>query len=269
LNIKQYIPIVIKALETASEKIMEIYLKDFSVKLKTDNSPVTEADITSSYILNSYLEQLNIPIISEEEIKPQYEVRKNESLIWLVDPLDGTKEFINKNNQFCICISLIHNGTPILGFIANPTTKEILFGGTSIGVYKIPFGTKNQIDSCFKVNPPKLNKSVVIAHSNAPYSEQSKHFVKSVEYKYGEVAFINKGSALKFFDLATGKADFYIRLAPTMEWDIAAGQAIYEALGGEVLNYYTQQPLTYNKENLLNPHFIAKLKTTKLDYNES
>ena len=266
MDIKKYIPTVIKALENASEKIMEIYAKDFKVDYKTDNSPVTKADITSSYILTSYLNQFDIPIISEEEIKPNFEKRKNEPLIWLVDPLDGTREYIKKNNQFCICIALIKNGIPILGFIASPTEKKILFGGKSIGAYEVPFGSKNCTDEKFKLDKPKPNTSKVLVRSNAPLTDTSTDFISKLESQVGEISQINKGSAIKFFDLLHGNADFYIRLAPTMEWDIAAGQAIYETIGGEIRNYNTKEILTYNKKDLRNPHFLAKLNTQKLDY---
>ena len=266
--IKTYIPTIIKALEKASAKIMEIYAQDFEVEIKADNSPVTIADKASSQILMDALSGFNIPIISEEEEKPKFDNRKNEKLIWLVDPLDGTKEFIAKNNQFCICVALVENGKPILGFIASPVTKQILFGGKNIGAFEISFGENDIYNQKWKIEPCKPNKVKVLAHSNAPFSELSLKFLKDFEQQFGEFKIIRKGSALKFIDLVTGKADFYIRLAPTMEWDIAAGQAIYEVVGGEVVNFYNKIELNYNKQELRNPHFLAKLKSIKLDNNE-
>ncbi len=263
--IKQYIPTVINALELASKKIMEIYSKDFEVDFKADNSPVTEADIASNTILIESLTPLNIPIISEEGIKPSYHKRKDESLIWLIDPLDGTREFVKKNGQFCICIALVQNGKPILGFIASPTTKTILFGGLSIGAFQIPFGTNNYIENKWRLNKPASNTPKVLIRSNSPISKDTASFITKTEENIGVINQINMGSALKFFDLLNGKADFYLRLAPTMEWDIAAGQAIYETIGGEILNFETKTTLIYNKENLRNPYFLAKLKTQKFD----
>lgn len=260
-----YIPKVIEALELASEKIMEVYARDFDIELKADNSPVTEADKASNNILVSHLKRFNLPVISEEKENPDYEDRKNAPLLWLVDPLDGTREFIKKNDQFCICIALIENGKPILGFIASPVDKKILFGSKSTGVFDIPFYTTDVFNEKWKIEPPKNNLHKTLAHSNSPLSETSTKFVTQLEKRFGKIEFLKKGSALKFIDLAKGNADFYIRTAPTMEWDIAAGQIIYETLGGEVINLDTRKELIYNKEKLKNPHFLAKLKTIKLD----
>jgi len=264
LEITQYIPKVIEALETASEKIMEFYKNGFEINIKIDKSPVTEADLSSNYIITSYLHQFNIPIISEEEIKPKYEERKNEPLLWLVDPLDGTKEFIQKSGQFCICIALIENGKPILGFIASPTEKKILFGGQSIGAFEVPFGIDNPLDNKWKLEQPEANLPKVLIRSNAPLKELSENFIKKLKEQEGDLDFINKGSALKFFDLLKGNADFYIRLAPTMEWDIAAGQAIFETIGGEIRHIETNEILTYNKKDLRNPHFFASIRKNNL-----
>jgi len=263
--VKHYISTIIDALEQASEKIMEIYAKDFQVEHKNDHSPVTEADIASNKILTRIISQFNITIISEEEKKPSFESRKNDSLIWLIDPLDGTREFIKKNGQFCICIALIENGRPILGFIASPTTKKILFGGKTIGAFSIPYGTQNPLNSKWKLQKPTPNESKVLIRSNSPLSNKTIEFISHIEKTVGEISQINKGSALKFFDLLNGNADFYLRLAPTMEWDIADGQAIYETIGGEIRHFDTQEELTYNKKDLTNPYFLAKLKTQKLD----
>lgn len=258
--IKKYIPSVIDALEKASLKIMEIYSKDFDIDFKDDKSPVTEADIASNKILTQLISKFNIPIISEEEEKPDYDIRKNESLIWLVDPLDGTREFIKKNDQFCICIALIKNSKPILGFIASPTTKTILFGGKSIGSFLVPFGVKQPMNTEWKLKHPTPNHPKVLIRSNSKLTDASYSFIKNIEKSQGEVKQLSKGSALKFFDLLSGKADYYLRLAPTMEWDIAAGQAIYETIGGEIRNIKTNDELSYNKENLTNPYFFAQLK---------
>jgi 3'(2'), 5'-bisphosphate nucleotidase len=244
---------------------MEVYALDFDVELKGDNSPVTIADKESSQIIINGLVDLNIPIISEEEENLVYEKRKDLPLLWIVDPLDGTKEFIKKNGEFCICVALIQNHKTVLGFLASPTENKILIGGNNLPAFEIPFGEKDIYNEKWKVKPPQLNtKQKVLAHSRAPFSGTSLKFVRNLEKKYGKLAIIKKGSALKFFDLVKGRADFYTRLAPTMEWDIAAGQAIYESVGGEVVHFTTKKPLTYNKPQLKNPYFLAKLKTTKL-----
>jgi len=265
LDFKSNIPTVIKALELASKKIMEVYALDFEVEIKGDNSPVTIADKQSSQIIIDGLAKLNIPIISEEEEKLSFEKRKDLPLLWMVDPLDGTKEFIKKNGEFCICVALIKNHKSVLGFLASPTLNKILIGGENLPAFEIPFGEKDIFNDKWKVKIPHLNSGQkVLTHSRAPFSGTSLKFVRNLEKKYGKLAIIKKGSALKFFDLVKGRANFYTRLAPTMEWDIAAGQAIYESVGGEVVHFTTKAPLTYNKPQLKNPYFLAKLKTTKL-----
>lgn len=264
----KYIDTVIKAIEEASKEIMRIYALDFDVEIKSDQSPVTIADKTSSKILLKHISEFNIPIISEEEIKPEYDNRKNHPLLWLIDPLDGTKEFIAKNDQFCICIALVENNKPILGFIASPTKQTIMFGGKDIKPREIPFGTDDKLDDKWLINYSKNKEKKVLAHSNTGFSGTTLKFVRNLEKQFGEVDLIKKGSALKFIDLVKGYADFYVRLAPTMEWDIAAGQAIYESIGGEVIHFNEKTPLNYNKPQLKNPYFLAKLKTTKLDNNE-
>jgi 3'(2'), 5'-bisphosphate nucleotidase len=266
LNFKDFIPTVIETLEKASVKIMAIYAQDFDVEIKDDNSPVTIADKKSSEIILKGLSDIGIPIISEEEEKMPYKERKDLPYLWLVDPLDGTKEFIKKNDEFCICTALIHNHQPVLGFIASPTEEKILIGGKGLPAFEIPYGEKDIYNKRWMVSP-NINikkERKALAHSRAPFSGTSLKFVRQLEEKYGKLNIIKKGSALKFFDLVKGHADFYTRLAPTMEWDIAAGHAIYESVGGEVIHFHTKEPLIYNKPSLKNPYFLAKLKSTKI-----
>ncbi len=256
----KYIPSLIKAVEEASLAILDVYNTDFDVEIKEDNSPVTAADKAASAIIIKHLTPTGIPIISEEEEKMEYQDRRSLKEIWLVDPIDGTKEFIKKTGQFCISIALIKEGKPILGMIASPTESKILLGGKGIGAYKIPYMTSDIFDPKWKILSKKTEANKVILHSNGGFSGSVVKFVRLLEIKYGELKIVKKGSALKFFDLVEGNADFYVRLAPTMEWDIAAGQAIYEAIGGEVIHFETRKPLTYNKPQLKNPYFIAKRK---------
>jgi len=256
---KDWIEILLAAIYSSSEKIMEVYKTNFDVELKEDRSPVTLADTLSSQIINDHLIKTGIPVISEEDIKPSFEKRKNHSKIWLVDPLDGTKEFILKNDEFCINIALIHNGAPVFGMIASPTNKQIIFGGKSIGVFHIPYGTKNYLDKQFKVKSIKTQKKDKgLIYSRSHFTPGVSKLIIQLEEKYGSLEIIKKGSALKFFDLVLGNAHFYPRMAPTMEWDIAAGDAIYRAVGGEVLDFTNFESLKYNKASLFNPNFIAK-----------
>lgn len=264
MDLKQYIPKVVEALEEASHKIMAVYEKDFEVELKSDNSPVTIADKESSKILVNEIQSFGFPIISEEESIPTFEDRKQYENLWLIDPLDGTKEFIKKNNQFCVCVALVHQNKSVLGFLASPTDQKILIGGLGLPAFEIPFGERDFFNEKWKVTP-KIDKSHLgFSHSNHPFSGTTLKFIREIEKKFGKLAIVKKGSALKFFDLTKGHTDFYTRLAPTMEWDIAAGQAIYESVGGEVVHFNTKEPLVYNKPQLKNPYFLAKLKKTKL-----
>ena len=256
---QSFIPTVLKACVEASEAIMQIYLTDFDPTLKSDGSPVTKADLLSNSIIKKALKTTGIPTIMEESVNSPFEIRRNWESVWIVDPLDGTKEFIRKNGEFAICIALVHQNQAVLGFIASPVSREIIFGGKQIGVSLVDFDDIDQLENWKTIHPKKeLNNPLKIAGSRSHHSGSDLKFNQSMRELFGEVEFIRKGSALKFFDLALGKADVYPRFAPTMEWDIAAGQAIIEALGGTVVHAETNLPLVYNKENLYNSFFIVK-----------
>lgn len=260
-KIQTFIPQVLKACIEASEAIMQIYEGDFDPSLKMDGSPLTQADLISNSILKRALEQTGIPTIMEEIKNSSFEIRKNWETVWVVDPLDGTKEFIQKNGEFAVCVALVHQNQSILGFIASPVNQEIIFGGKDFQVNLLSFEDVDQPENWKTINPKtEINLPLKISGSRSHLSESDLEFNQSMSELFGEVAFEKKGSALKFFDLALGKADVYPRFAPTMEWDIAAGQAIIEALGGTVAHTETDRALTYNKESLYNPHFIVKTK---------
>ena len=261
---KWWIESSIKAAIEASKVIMAVYEQDFNVDLKSDRSPVTAADKGSSSVITAILERTGFMVISEEEKIPPFEVRRHEKHLWIVDPLDGTKEFIQKNGEFCICIALVSENKPIFGLIASPTEETILIGGSGLGVYYFPYHTKDGLTEKYRITSLTLEKPLCVAHSRSHFSPHTQKFIDQLKLEYGEPTVIKKGSALKFIDLAFSTAHFYPRMAPTMEWDIAAGQAIYEALGGEVLNFTNFEPLHYNKEDLHNPFFIAKNKQLKL-----
>lgn len=260
---KDWIETAMHAAIEAANAIDELYQTNFDVEIKADRSPVTIADKTSSQIILRILKETKIPIISEEETIPPFKQRSQLDWIWIVDPLDGTKEFIRQNDEFCVCIALIYQSQPVFGILADPVKKMILAGGESMGAFYFPFGEYGMGHSQFQLKNIKSNKTKIIAHSRSHFSEKTKVFIESIEKDYGEVDFIKKGSALKFVDLCIGKADFYPRMAPTMEWDIAAGDAIYRSIGGEVLDFTKFEPLKYNKENLYNPYFIARNKHLK------
>lgn len=245
----------------ASHKIMDIYNHEFEAIIKEDGSPLTKADIASTTIIQRHLEPLGIPITGEETEKLDYSIRKNWTECWCVDPLDGTKEFISKNGEFAVNIALIENGTPTFGLIASPVNEEIIFGSKEFGVYISSFENIENESNWIKINTPrKVNSPLILTASRSHGSGLLEGFIAEIKRISPEMKQISKGSSLKFFDLAKGEVDVYARFAPTMEWDIAPGQAILEALGGSVINVETGMPLTYNKADLLNPFFIAKTK---------
>jgi len=248
------------AAKEASEIIIDFYEQGFTTEIKSDGSPVTQADLASSLKIQEHLIKTNIPVLGEESIHPEFEIRKNWTKNWCVDPLDGTKEFIKKNGEFSVCIALIENNTPTFGVIAWPIKKKILVGGEGFGVFIVDFEDIDQNNKWEKLETKSSKNNPLVVLGSRSFHSHSEDYIENLKKNHTEVVFKEKGSALKFFDLASGTADIYPRFAPTMEWDIAAGQAILNELGGEVLNVETGKPLTYNKENLLNPFFIAKTK---------
>mgnify|MGYP001035322764 CR=1 FL=1 len=251
----------VRAAVEASQKIMDIYENEFDTIIKDDGSPLTKADLASTKILHQHLEPLEIPITGEETDKMPFAERKHWKECWCLDPLDGTKEFINRNGEFAVNIALLRDGKPVFGLIASPVQKIMYVGGKETGVFKVNFNAIENIEDWEKLNAPQsVNKPMVMTCSRSHHSGPVIHFINDLKKLSPAVEFTKKGSSLKFFDLAQGTADAYPRFAPTMEWDIAAGQAILEALGGSVVHAETGLPLYYNKENLTNPYFIAKTK---------
>ncbi len=245
----------------ASKKIMEIYSRDFNAEYKLDGSPITEADLASTEILHRFLDETNIPITGEESINSDYSIRQNWRECWCIDPLDGTKEFVSKNGEFAVNIALIKNGIPVFGLIASPVNQELMIGSKEFGVFIFKFDQVSNPEQWIKIDIPQaINSPLVMTCSRSHHSGPVLKFIQSLQSISPEIEYIKKGSSLKFFDLAMGKAHAYPRFAPTMEWDIAAGQAILETLGGVVYHAETGEPLRYNKQNLTNPYFIAKTK---------
>ena len=257
----QYCNVALQASVDASREIMRIYNDEFEAIIKEDGSPLTKADLASTKIIHEYLEPLGIPITGEETEKLAYSIRKNWTSCWCVDPLDGTKEFISKNGEFAVNIAMIENGIPTFGLIASPVNEEIIFGSKEIGVFVAQFDDLDFPDKWEQINAPeKVNSPLILTASRSHGSGPMEGFTAELKLISSEIIQKSKGSSMKFFDLAKGEVDVYARFAPTMEWDIASGQAILEALGGSVINVETGLPLVYNKENLLNPFFIAKTK---------
>lgn len=258
-----WVPDILTSIVKASEAILKVYERDFDVSFKPDHSPITKADTNSNEILVTALKKTGILILSEEEKLIEYEKRKNQT-IWLLDPLDGTREFVRKSGEFCICLALIENEQAVFGIIANPLKKELIIGGEALPAMLLPYSDLDISNKSYQLQAIRENTFDTIIHSRTHITPKIDEFITNQTSKFGPITRIKKGSALKFFDLVCDKANLYIRLWPTMEWDIAAGHAIYKSLGGEVFDFTTFAPLTYNKANLINPAFIAKPKNLEL-----
>ena len=253
----------------AGNAILDIYQSDdFNIEAKGDGSPLTKADKASNDIIISEL-QLHypeIPILSEEGRDIPYSERKNWQRFFLVDPLDGTKEFIKRNGEFTVNIALIENGNPIAGVVYAPVinalyaSEKLSNDNWHLEINTPNTRTENENTTFAETehnNSEITSKSFRIVASRSHNNEQTQEFIADMEEKHKSVEIVSMGSSLKLCLVAEGKADVYPRLGPTMEWDTAAAHAIALAANCSVDQYDTQQPLTYNKENLLNPHFIV------------
>jgi 3'(2'), 5'-bisphosphate nucleotidase len=270
----------ILAAKRAGEAILDVYDSDFEVEQKDDKSPLTLADKRSNEIITDVLEQTitvnnsTVPILSEEGKEIPYDERKEWEYFWLVDPLDGTKEFVKRNGEFTVNIALIHKHKPVLGIIYIPVKDVFYFAAINFGTYKLEnseiltgdLSIKELIDKSEKLPLNNNNKtSLTVIGSRSHTSEEFSEFVRRLNEKHGNVEFISSGSSLKLCLVAEGKADVYPRFGPTMEWDTAAGQAIAEQAKCTVMDTQTNEPLSYNKNNLLNPFFIVSRQGFSLD----
>jgi 3'(2'), 5'-bisphosphate nucleotidase len=242
---------VLNATRRAGHKILKIYASDFQVGLKSDQSPLTAADTAAHRCLKETLTSLPVkfPILSEEEILP-YQERKKWQTYWLLDPLDGTKEFINRNGEFTVNVALIHNREPILGVVHVPVQDTTYYAASGLGAFKQVGEAAPEAICVRKPAPAKL----VIVGSR---SHQTPAFSAYLEKLDGAYELICIGSSLKFCLVAEGRADLYPRLGPTSEWDTAAAHCIVVEAGGYVVDL-AGKPLRYNtKESILNPYFLA------------
>lgn len=270
---------LINIIEMAAQLILQIYHRDnFMVEIKEDKSPLTEADKKANeYICNQLISLYpEIPIISEENKNEEYKIRSKYEFAWLIDPLDGTKEFISRNGEFTVNIGLIHLGVPVAGFVNIPCSGITYWSIKGWGAWKKKY---NEEDSVI-IEPReslyggliKKRKTIVLA-SRSHMNEETTEYISKLG---GEVELKNVGSSIKLMWIADNKADIYPRLAPTMEWDTCASDAILRELGGGCQIYFKEKKmgrsesesgsgsggvdyLIYNKESLLNPSFIARL----------
>jgi len=239
-----------KIVYDAGQAILDIYETSFEVEIKSDNSPLTQADKNAHLVIESGLKSLfpNIPILSEEGRDIPYSERKKWNIFWLVDPLDGTKEFVKRNGEFTVNIALIKDNYPIFGSVYAPYKKELFWALEDLGAWK---SIDKKQDKAIKVL--KSNKETRIVISRSHPNEKVIDYIN----QYSKHELIRMGSSLKLCCIADGKADIYPRLGPTSEWDIGAAQCIVEQAGGSVLEYTSNNRLRYNKENILNPFFIV------------
>jgi len=265
MDYNSLLKLAITAALNAGQEILKIYDTDFFVETKIDNTPVTLADKGASNSIIKDLTQTKIPIISEEEDVLDYEMRKKWEHVWLVDPLDGTKEFVKRNGEFTVNIALIENNQPVIGVIYLPVHKELYFACINYGSFKATqqqLSEINQIENLLKeaVKLPtqKLPKKYTVVASRSHLSRELNQHIDKLKNVYGEVDITNVGSSIKQCWVAEGKAHEYLRLGTTMEWDTAAGQCILEQAGGQIIDLETQKPMRYNKANMRNNFFIAK-----------
>ena len=263
-NMKAELEVAVLAALEAGSAIMEIYESDdFDVTVKGDNSPLTRADVASHEVIMKHLNTTEFPVLSEEGKAIPVRERQGWNTLWIVDPLDGTKEFIKRNGEFTVNIALVQNGRPVLGVIFVPVSGDLYFGSVEAGARKTQTGSMDWTASEWMSKGDAIpfdqgERPHTVVASRSHMSAETEDYIQALRDEFGEVDLISKGSSLKLCMVAEGRADCYPRLAPTMEWDTAAGQAICTSAGCEVLNWENSEELEYNRDNLLNPWFLVR-----------
>ena len=258
--------IAIDASIAAGKAIIDVYEQpEFSTQHKEDKSPLTEADLASNKVITNFLENTEYPIINEEKKNSKFIERMHWETCWIVDPLDGTKEFIKRNGEFTVNIALCKEGVPLSGVIYVPVSRELYYGDVSTGkAYKTILNTSHEIitglfNEADRIFPTKSQTGLFrVVGSRSHMNQDTLDYISEIKKTYNKVDIVSKGSSLKFCLVAEGKADVYPRFAPTMEWDTAAGHAICKAVGLHVISQDSGKEMEYNKENLLNPYFLVK-----------
>lgn len=256
--------IAINAALKAGEEILKIYDSDFDVEHKKDNSPLTIADKKAHEVICEFLDPTDFPVLSEEGKDSDCLIRKKWEYFWMVDPLDGTKEFIKRNGEFTVNIALIKEQKSILGVIFIPVSNILYFAAQDVGSFKLEIkdmlsdNIQGIISQSVKLPVAGSERKYTVAASRSHLSEETKMFIDGLKTTHKEIDFVVSGSSIKFCRIAEGTVDIYPRFAPTMEWDTAAGQAICEIAGKKVVDYTTNKSLLYNKESLLNNWFIVQ-----------
>jgi 3'(2'), 5'-bisphosphate nucleotidase len=271
LNLENLLTEAIIAAKKAGEAILDVYGSEFRVEQKEDSSPLTLADKRSHEIISGHLRKSGnpaLPVLSEEGRDIGYSERRSWEYYWLIDPLDGTKEFVRRNGEFTVNIALMHTDRPIMGVVLVPVTGILYFAAEGIGAFKISdvawiregisFADLQSRAGRLSGKVAGSLRGFTAIASRSHLTDETKSYLEKLEKEHGEIDIISAGSSLKFCLIAEGAADIYPRFGPTMEWDTAAGQAVVEQAGGSVLLHDSGTPLIYNKENLLNPWFIVR-----------
>lgn len=271
---QQYIINAIDAALLAGKEILSIYddpASDFKIEKKADNSPLTIADKRAHETIAEILNNTPFPVLSEEGKHLPYAERRNWETLWIVDPLDGTKEFIKRNGEFTVNIAWVRHSVPVMGVIYLPVKQELYFAEEHIGAYKLSGITsrgdaslEELMASAMRLPSEAARDKFVIVASRSHLTPETESYIEEMKRQHSEVELISSGSSIKICLVAEGKADVYPRFAPTMEWDTAAGHAIARAAGMEVYQAGKEEPLNYNKEDLLNPWFIVEPKQMKI-----
>jgi len=264
--------LALKAAVAAGEEIMAVYGREFEVERKDDRSPLTEADRRAHRCIADILSPSKLPLLSEEGKAVPFDERRGWPSFWLVDPLDGTKEFIKRNGEFTVNIALVEGRRSVLGVIFAPVPGTIYFGGRGIGAFKLE-GIRNFSADAktgdelsvlwakkadrLPLAPASVPRKFTVAASRSHRSQETESYIESLRREHGDLELVSSGSSLKICRVAEGAADVYPRFAPTMEWDTAAGQAIVEAAGAAIVRADDHSPLEYNKPDLTNPWFVV------------
>lgn len=282
-NLKTLLQTALLASLEAGEEIMRIYTdpkQDFGIERKADNSPLTLADKASHRVIMNYLAATPIPVLSEEGRHLPYEERSGWDCLWVVDPLDGTKEFIKKNGEFTVNVALVQQGAPVLGVVYVPATRVLYYGIVGEGAWKctVPalgsgLPEADSLAAFLSQGAPSDDKApfggeqlpvgrghdvFTVVASRSHMSPETQAYIQEMERVHGQVRTVSSGSSIKICLVAEGVADAYPRYAPTMEWDTAAGDAVARAAGRAVRNAENGKPLLYNKPDLLNPWFLVE-----------
>jgi 3'(2'), 5'-bisphosphate nucleotidase len=264
VTVGDLLPLVAAAIEAArrgGREILSVYETDFEVRLKGDRSPLTEADERSQKVIRELLSEAapSLPFLGEEGRDILYEERRNWTRFWLVDPLDGTKEFVSRNGEFTVNVALVEEGVPVAGVVHAPVQGVFYWAASGVGTFRLdgsPDGGGELTDASTRL-PATQTEVTTVAASRSHRNAETDAYIEKCRATFGKVALHSSGSSLKMCHVAEGLADIYPRLGHTFEWDVAAGQAIVEQAGGVVVEAGSLQPLRYNKADLLNPFFLC------------